>query len=161
MVIMGIDPGLLNTGWGAVDCDRGRLVHIANGTIRIKPSLPFSERLAGIFSALGAVLEEYRPDEAVVEETFVNVNPRTTLSLGCARGVAILAPAALRIPVFEYSPAEIKQAVTGLGRAKKEQVEMMVGVLLARPEIDSEHAADALAMAICRAHNRLALAPKK
>ncbi|MDR3126259.1 MAG: crossover junction endodeoxyribonuclease RuvC, partial [Rickettsiales bacterium] len=147
--------------WGIVGQDGGRLSHIANGTIRIKSSLPFSERLEGIFSGLAAILREYRPEAASVEETFVNVNPQTTLKLGCARGAAILAPAVAGIPVFEYSPATIKQAVTGVGRAAKEQVAMMVGAILGRPGVDSEHAADALAMAICHAHNRLALAPKK
>jgi len=152
--ILGIDPGLLHTGWGIIEKDGQRLVHIANGTIHIPASGTLPERLAQIYERLSEVVKEYKPLEAAVEETFVNVNPSSTLKLGQARGVAILTPALSGVKVSEYSPNLVKKSVVGVGHAKKEQVEMMVGVLLGKPPIDSEHSADSLAIAICHAHNR-------
>ena len=154
--ILGIDPGLLHTGWGVIEKDGARLVHIANGTINIPAKGTLPERLTQIYEKLSTVVKEYQPDEAAVEETFVNVNPASTLKLGQARGVAILTPALLGVKVFEYSPNLVKKSVVGVGHAAKEQVEMMVGVLLAKPAVDSEHAADSLAIAVCHAHNRTA-----
>jgi crossover junction endodeoxyribonuclease RuvC len=156
---MGIDPGLRFNGWGVVDWSSGRLRHIANGTVRIPEKPPLSERLRLVYEGLYEVLGKYAPAEVAVEETFVNVNPRTTLSLGQARGVALLASAMRGIPVFEYSPNLVKKSVVGAGHAGKEQIGIMVGILLGRPSVDSEHAADALAMAICRAHSRGVPAP--
>ena len=155
--ILGIDPGLLNTGWGVIEKDGPRLIHIANGTFKVKPAGTLPDRLAQIYHLLSGVVGEYKPAEAAVEETFVNVNPSSTLKLGQARGVAILTPALHGVKVFEYSPNLIKKSVVGVGHAKKEQIEMMVGMLLGKPAIHSEHAADSLAIAICHAHNRLIL----
>jgi len=152
--ILGIDPGLIHTGWGVIEKDGARLIHIANGTINISSNGTLPERLAQIYEELSAIVKEYQPAEAAVEETFVNVNPSSTLKLGQARGVAILTPALFGVKVFEYSPNLIKKSVVGVGHAKKEQVEMMVGILLGKPAVDSEHAADSLAIAICHAHNR-------
>lgn len=154
MLILGIDPGLRFTGYGLISFDSGRLTHMANGTLKISEKLPLSERLAAIHRGLAEVFEKYKPDEAAIEETFVNMNPSSTLRLGQARGVALLTPGLFGVPVFEYSPNLVKKSTVGLGHAGKDQVEMMVGVLLGRPRIDSEHAADALAIAICHAHNR-------
>ena len=154
MLIMGIDPGLRNTGWGVVDFTNNQFRHIANGTLKISEKGTLPERLAEIYKKLTAVLEQYKPEEVAVEEVFVNVNPASTLKLGQARGVAILTPAIIGIPVFEYSPNLIKKSVVGVGHASKEQIQMMVGILLGQPKIDSEHSGDALAMAICHAHNR-------
>ena len=154
MLIMGIDPGLRHTGWGIVDFTNNQFRHIANGTLNISEKGTLPERLAEIHKRLREVLEQYKPEEVAVEEVFVNVNPSSTLKLGQARGVAILTPSLLGISVFEYSPNLIKKSVVGIGHATKEQIQMMVGVLLNKPKIDSEHSGDALAMAICHAHNR-------
>lgn len=154
MLIMGIDPGLRHTGWGIVDFTNNQFRHIANGTLNISEKGTLPERLAEIYKRLKEVLEQYKPEEVAVEEVFVNVNPSSTLKLGQARGVAILTPSILGISVFEYSPNLIKKSVVGIGHATKEQIQMMVGVLLNKPKIDSEHSGDALAMAICHAHNR-------
>mgnify|MGYP003294581278 CR=1 FL=1 len=154
MLIMGIDPGLRHTGWGIVDFTNNQFRHIANGTLNISEKGTLPERLAEIYKRLREVLEQYKPEEVAVEEVFVNVNPSSTLKLGQARGVAILTPSILGISVFEYSPNLIKKSVVGIGHATKEQIQMMVGVLLNKPKIDSEHSGDALAMAICHAHNR-------
>ena len=154
MLIMGIDPGLRHTGWGIVDFTNNQFRHIANGTLNISEKGTLPERLAEIYKRLREVLEQYKPEEVAVEEVFVNVNPSSTLKLGQARGVAILTPSILGISVFEYSPNLIKKSVVGIGHATKEQIQMMVGVLPNKPKIDSEHSGDALAMAICHAHNR-------
>ena len=154
MIIMGIDPGLRVTGWGVIEFSNNQFRHIANGTLKINDKLSLPERLAEIYKKLTEVIKIYNPDEVAVEEVFVNVNPSSTLKLGQARGVAILTPSLLNIPVFEYSPNLIKKSVVGIGHASKEQIQMMVGVLLNKPEIHSEHSGDALAMAICHAHNR-------
>ena len=153
MIIMGIDPGLRFNGWGVVEFSNNSFRRIANGTLKITEKAPLPKRLAEIYSRLTEVLKIYNPDAVAVEEVFVNVNPSSTLKLGQARGVAILTPSLLNIPVFEYSANLIKKSVVGVGHATKEQIQMMVGVLLNRPEIDSEHSGDALAMAICHVHN--------
>ena len=154
MLLMGIDPGLRYTGWGVVDFSNNQFTHIANGTLKISEKGTLPERLSEIYTKLTEVLKKYQPEEVAVEEVFVNVNPSSTLKLGQARGVAILTPSLLGISVFEYSPNLIKKSVVGVGHATKEQIQMMVGILLNKPKIDSEHSGDALAMAICHAHNR-------
>lgn len=154
MIIMGIDPGLRFNGWGVVDFQNGSFKHIANGTLKINETLTLPERLREIYEKLTEVLKTYNPDEVAVEEVFVNVNPKSTLKLGQARGVAILTPSLLNIPVYEYSNTIIKKSITGVGRATKDQIQMMVGVLLNKPTISSEHSSDALAIAMCHAHNR-------
>ncbi len=154
MIIMGIDPGLRYCGFGVVEYKSGSFRHIANGTFKTNEKLSLAERLSQIYYNLIDILERYKPDEVAVEEVFVNINPSSTLKLGQARGVAILTPSLKGIPVFEYSPNLIKKSVVGVGHAGKEQIQMMVKLLLSSPKIDSEHSGDALAMAICHAHNR-------
>ena len=153
MLIMGIDPGLRFTGYGIIESSGGRLAHVANGTLKISEKPPLPERLAAIHRGLAEVLEKYGPDEAAIEETFVNMNPSSTLRLGQARGVALLTPELYGVPVYEYSPNLVKKSIVGIGHAGKDQIAMMVGVLLGKPAIDSEHSADALAIAICHAHH--------
>ncbi|MDR1009048.1 MAG: crossover junction endodeoxyribonuclease RuvC [Rickettsiales bacterium] len=153
MRILGIDPGLRFTGWGVIGHEHGRFTHIANGTVRIPEKLAMAERLRHIHDGLAAVMDEYKPEAAAIEEVFVNMNPASTLKLGAARGVAFLMPALYGVPVFEYSANLVKKSITGVGHAGKEQIEMMIGVLLGRPAVDSEHAADALAIAICHSNN--------
>jgi crossover junction endodeoxyribonuclease RuvC len=152
--ILGIDPGLRNCGWGIVDVLGSKLTFVACGTVRPKESLPLAERLRLIHDGLAAVLSEHRPDEAAVEETFVNKDARATLKLGAARGVAMLAPARAGLTVAEYAPNQVKKAVAGVGHAEKRQIGMMVGVLLPKAAPDTDDAADALAIAICHGHMR-------
>lgn len=151
MRLIGIDPGLRHTGWGIIETEGNRLRHVAAGTIRPGPDMDTATRLRALHDGLAAVLAEYRPDEAAVEETFVNTNPESTLKLGQARGIALLAPALFDIPVFEYAPNRIKKAVVGAGHAAKTQVQFMVARLLPGCAVSSADAADALAVAICHA----------
>lgn len=154
MRLIGLDPGLQRTGWGVIDAGPGRLSHVAHGVITSKAADPLSGRLKQLFLALREVLEQWQPAEAAVEEIFVNKNPESTLKLGQARAMALLAPAMLDLPVAEYPTNLVKKSVVGSGHAQKQQVAMMVGVLLPTAGEMAEDAADALAVAICHAHHR-------
>jgi len=149
--ILGIDPGLRVTGFGVIDVHGTRLCYVASGIIRI-PAGGLPPRLKTIHDGIARVVGEYRPDSAVAEIVFVNVNPQSTLLLGQARGAAIGALVAHGLPVHEYTALQVKQAVVGYGRAAKSQVQQMVQRLLALPGVPSTDAADALACAICHAH---------
>jgi crossover junction endodeoxyribonuclease RuvC len=153
MRLLGLDPGLRHTGWGVVDTVGNRLSYVADGVVHSRDGRPLAERLVELFRQLNAVLDTYAPQEAAVEETFVNKNPASTLKLGVARGVALLAPAERGIPVFEYSTNLVKKSVVGVGHADKQQIQMMVRRLLPGCAIGSADAADALAVAICHAHH--------
>jgi crossover junction endodeoxyribonuclease RuvC len=153
MRLLGLDPGLRLTGWGVIDVDGNRLRHVAHGVIKVQVDGTLAERLHDLFEGIAAVLVQHKPLEAAVEETFVNVNPASTLKLGQARGVVLVAPARAGLPVFEYAANLVKKSVVGAGHADKHQVAMMVGRLL--PGVDATaDAADALAVAICHAHHR-------
>ncbi len=154
MKLLGIDPGLRNTGWGILEFHDNHLSHVADGRITSKDKSPLAERLVQIYEGLEEVINSHKPEEAAVEATFVNVNAASTLKLGQARGVAMLVPARFSLPVAEYTPNMIKKSVVGAGHAAKEQVQMMVKTLLPGCLIDSPDAADALAVAICHAHHR-------
>lgn len=151
--IFGIDPGSAATGWGVVDCAGARLSYVASGVIRAKRGAPHAEKLGHIFEALRALIAEHRPDEAAVEETFVNASPRDALVLGQARGVALLAPSLSGLAVAEYAANSVKKSVVGRGHADKAQVEAMVKVLLPKCGKLASDEADALAVAICHAHH--------
>lgn len=153
MRLLGLDPGLRNTGWGLIAMAGNRLTHIANGTVRSDGACETAARLKQLFDGLKAVIASGVPDEAAVEETFLNKNPSTTLKLGLARGVVLLAPATAGLPVAEYPAKIVKKALVGTGSADKGQVEAMVRRLLPGIEPDSADAADALAVAICHAHH--------
>jgi crossover junction endodeoxyribonuclease RuvC len=153
MRIIGLDPGLQHTGWGIIDQDGSRLSFVAAGRISSIASRPLSERLVEIHAGLNVVLDEHQPDTAAVEETFVNKNPTSTLKLGLARGVVLLTPALHKLEFFEYPANLIKKSVVGAGHAGKEQVQMMVRVILPASNAGSPDAADALAVAICHAHH--------
>mgnify|MGYP005649958705 FL=1 len=153
MNLLGLDPGLRATGWGVVSFDGDHLRHVANGTIRVKSNAPLAERLHELFRNLVAVVELQAPDSVAVEETFVNKNPQSTLKLGQARGIALLAPATLGIPVSEYAANLVKKTVVGVGHADKNQIHVMVSHLLPGVDIDSADSADALAIAICHGHH--------
>lgn len=152
MRLIGFDPGLRHTGWGVIETDGNRLRYVADGTVRPPTEGDMASRLKAMHDGLAAVLAAYMPAEAAVEETFVNANPESTLKLGQARGVVLLAPALAGIPVAEYAPNRIKKAVVGTGHAGKEQVQMMVSRLLPGCRFSGPDAADALAVAICHAH---------
>jgi crossover junction endodeoxyribonuclease RuvC len=153
MRLLGLDPGLRRTGWGVIDAAGNHLSYVGDGVIDVPDELPLAERLAALYRALEGVLDRYAPGAAAVEETFVNKNPASTLRLGLARGVVLLAPAARGIEVHEYSANHIKKSVVGVGHAEKAQVQMMVRRLLPGCLVASADAADALAVAICHAHH--------
>ena len=152
--LLGIDPGLRFTGWGMIAVDGNRLCHIADGVIATDSDAAVPDRLKAIHDGLTALFAVYRPDEAAVEETYVNRNGTATLKLGYARGVALLAPALAGIPVLEYGAKSVKLSVVGTGGASKEQVAMMVRRLLPGASVRRADASDALAVAICHAHHR-------
>lgn len=153
MRVLGLDPGLRVTGWGIVDSEGSRLRYVADGVIKSDAALSLAQRLVQLHEGVRAIIAQWNPDEAAVEETFVNKNPESTLKLGQARGAVLLAPALAGLRVGEYAPASVKQAVVGTGRAQKEQVGMMVRTLLPGCLVKSPDAADALAVAICHTHH--------
>ena len=153
MIIIGIDPGLGCTGWGVIAADGNRLSHVANGQIRTDPRQKLPDRLVKLDRELAALMEAWRPDTAAVEEVFLNENPQSTLKLGHARGVALLAAARLELPVGEYAARLVKKALVGTGGADKTQVHAMVQRLLPGAGIAGADAADALAVAVTHAHH--------
>ena len=152
--IIGIDPGLRNTGWGIITQEGSKLTYVADGAVHSDAGLPLAERLLQIHQQLMDILLAHEPDEAAVEETFVNTDARATLKLGQARGVVMLVPAMLNIPVAEYAPNTVKKTVVGAGHAEKDQVKHMVRLLLPRAQMKTADSTDALAIAICHAHHR-------
>ncbi|MEC9345320.1 MAG: crossover junction endodeoxyribonuclease RuvC [Pseudomonadota bacterium] len=152
--LIGLDPGLRFTGWGIIDVTGNRLRWIADGAVGSDGKADLATRLRELHDGLQAVIDEWRPDAAAVEETFVNRNPVSTLKLGQARGVSLLVAALNDLPVTEFAPNAIKKAVVGTGHADKAQILMMVRTLLPGARIANEHAADALAAAICHAHHQ-------
>ncbi len=152
--ILGLDPGLRRTGWGVIAVEGSRLSWVALGVIAPNDKAPFAERLLALFEGVRAVIAEHAPDEAAIEETFVNVNAASTLKLGHARAAALLAPAQAGLAVGEYAPSEVKKAVVGTGAADKTQVAFMVRRLLPACGEASADAADALAVAITHANVR-------
>jgi crossover junction endodeoxyribonuclease RuvC len=152
--ILGIDPGLRRTGWGVIESDGNRLSFIGCGSVEPSDRLPLASRLLAIHEGLAAVLSDFKPAEAAVEQTFVNKDGVATLKLGQARGVAMLAPAMFGISVAEYAPNQVKKTVVGAGHAEKQQIALMLKILLPKAEPASPDAADALAIAITHAHHR-------
>lgn len=149
MRVLGIDPGTRITGYGIVDIVSGRLCHVDNGNIEPEKDLNLSHRLKVIFNHINGLIEKYRPDALAVESVFVAKNVRSSLLLGHARGMALVAAAGANIDVAEYSPSEVKKALVGTGSAGKGQVQRMVQIFLKLPEVPCEDASDALAVAIC------------
>ena len=154
MRVLGIDPGTLTSGYGIVAEENHKLFHVASGGISPSAKQPFPKRLKKIYEELEKIIAKYKPHAVVVEDLFVSKNIKAALKLGHARGVAILAAVNAGIPVFEYAPAEVKQAVVGSGKADKKQVQAMVKALLELPKAPHPaDAADALAAAICHVHS--------
>ena len=154
--ILGLDPGLRRTGWGVVAIDGARLIHIAHGVIAPRDTAPFSERLLHLFEAICEVITLHAPDEAAVEETFMNNNAASALKLGHARAACMIAPARAGLSVAEYAATVVKKAVVGTGAADKTQVGFMIQRLLPAAGPTTSDAADALAVAIAHAHARRA-----
>ena len=156
--IIGIDPGLRNTGWGVIDICGNTLRFVAAGTVQSDGKRDLASRLCQLHDGLSQVIHDHLPLEAAVENTFVNKDGAATLKLGQARGVCLLVPALGGLTVAEYAPNQVKKSVIGVGHGDKNQIQMMVKLLLPKAQFNSEHAADALAIAICHAHHRGAAA---
>jgi crossover junction endodeoxyribonuclease RuvC len=153
MKLLGLDPGLRVTGWGVIEVIDNRLRHVADGAVESDAGDPLAVRLAALYDGVAAIIVQYAPDAAAVEETFVNRNAASTLKLGQARGVVLLAPARAGLPVAEYATNLVKKSVVGAGHAAKMQIAMMVRTLLPGAKLETADAADALAVAICHAHH--------
>ena len=151
--IIGIDPGLRRTGWGVIEMQGNSLRFVASGAVKSDAKAELAVRLRELHDGLTAVMDQFGPDEAAVEVTFVNRDAVATLKLGQARGVSMLVPAKFGIAVSEYAPNAVKKSVVGTGHGDKKQIHMMVNVLMPRAEFDTDDAADALAIAICHAHH--------
>src|ERR1700742_1758825 len=156
--ILGIDPGLRRTGWGVIEIEGNRLTFVGCGSVEPADDLPLASRLLAIHEGLAGVLGDFRPAEAAVEQTFVNKDGVATLKLGQARRRGMLAPAMFGISVAEYAPNQVKKTVVGAGHADKNQIMVMLKVLLPKAEPKSSDAADALAIAITHAHHRTSAA---
>ena len=152
--ILGLDPGLRHTGWGIIESQGNRLTYVAHGVIDVPQLDSTAERLVLLFRGLEKVVQAYTPHEAAVEETFVNNNPSSTLKLGLARGVVLMAPALWGLSVAEYAANRVKKSVVGVGHADKAQVAHMVQILLPAAGQVTLDGADALAVGICHAHYR-------
>ena len=153
MILLGLDPGLGTTGWGVIAAEGNRLSHVANGQIRTEPGMQLPRRLTLLFEALGAVIRTYQPGGAAVEEVLGNSNAQSTLKLGQARGVVLLAAATAGVAIGEYHPSIVKKAVVGTGGADKKQIQAMMAHLLPGVKLSGPDAADALAVAITHAHH--------
>lgn len=151
--ILGVDPGSRVTGYGLIEVQGPRSRCIAHDVIRL-PAVPLEQRLLLVVTGLRALIAEHRPDEVAMEQVFVRNNVASALVLGQARGAALVAVAEAGLPLHEYAPASIKQAIGGSGRADKPQIQKMVKMLLNLPTVPAEDAADALACALCHAHGR-------
>ncbi len=152
--VLGIDPGLRRTGWGAVTVTGSKLAYVDCGVVTSDDDLPLARRLRALHDGLARVVAAFRPDEAAVEETFVNRDAQGTLKLGQARGIALLVPALHDVPVHEYAASLIKKTVAGNGHADKAQIQAMVRFLLPKAEFRLADAADALAIAITHVNHR-------
>jgi crossover junction endodeoxyribonuclease RuvC len=152
--ILGIDPGLRRTGWGVIEVEGNRLIYVACGSAQSDETAALAMRLVTLYDALVQVVDAFRPDEAAIEQTFVNKNAAATLKLGQARGIALMVPAKAGVLIAEYAPNLIKKTIVGAGHGDKAQIRMMLGVLLPKADPQSHDAADALAIAITHAHHR-------
>lgn len=153
--ILGIDPGLRRCGWGIIESAGNRLGFVACGTLTPPIDGPLANRLFYLHEKLGGLIGKYKPDEAAVEETFVNKGARSALQLGQARGVVLMTPASYGLPVGEYAANLVKKSIVGSGHADKNQIQLMVKTLLPTADFSGADAADALAIAICHAHHRV------
>jgi len=151
--IFGIDPGSRTTGYGIVDRVGSKLIHVDNGCLTTRSTDPLPQRLDQIYRGLVDAFAKYQPEAVAIEEVFFAKNVASSIKLGEARGIALLAAVQRQIPIFEYATREVKQSVTGYGQATKDQIQKMVKALLSLPETAQEDASDALAIAICHLHS--------
>ncbi|WP_425482877.1 crossover junction endodeoxyribonuclease RuvC [Aureimonas leprariae] len=158
--VIGIDPGLRRTGWGVVETSGNSLRFVASGTVTSDAANDLATRLKELHDGLTRIIRAYEPDEAAVEQTFVNKDAVATLKLGQARGIAMLVPSLAGLPVAEYAPNAVKKAVIGVGHGEKQQIHLMVKVLMPKATFDTDDAADALAIAICHTHHRQSAAAR-
>ncbi len=154
-VILGIDPGLVNTGWAVISLTGQNYQFVDCGTILTESKAPLAERLSKIGDEINVVVNKFQPDIACIEEVFVNKNNLSSLKLGHARGVLIYCITKNNIPLFEYSATNIKKTIVGVGRAEKEQIAMMVKILLPKATPKNDHEADAIACALCHTNNSM------
>ncbi len=152
IIYLGIDPGLVNTGWGIISKEQNKINFISAGVITVDPKLSMELRLSKIYTELNKIIQLYNPEECAIENIFVNSNNLSSLKLGYARAVAILTIGLAQKSFFEYAPNLVKKAVVGRGKGSKEQVQYMVNQILPKAKVTNEHAADALAVAICHAN---------
>jgi len=157
--ILGIDPGLANTGWAVIESHSSKISFIAAGTIATTTSISTANRLLAIYEGISSVITQYSPEEAAIEDSFVNNNPLSSLKLGQARAASILAAISAKITIAEYAPRLVKKAVVGSGRAEKEQIGGMIKYLLPTANFKNDHEADALAIAIT--HSNIAATAKR
>jgi crossover junction endodeoxyribonuclease RuvC len=158
--VIGIDPGLRRTGWGVVETAGNSLRFVASGTVTSDAANDLATRLRELHDGLSRIVRAFEPDEAAVEQTFVNKDATATLKLGQARGIAMLVPSLAGLPVSEYAPNAVKKAVIGVGHGEKQQIHLMVKVLMPRATFDTDDAADALAIAVCHTHHRQSAAAR-
>lgn len=158
--IIGIDPGLRRTGWAVIEAQGSALRFVAAGTVRSDDRAALSQRLCQLHDGLAEAVEAHVPHEAAVEATFVNRDAAATLKLGQARGIAMLVPARAGLSVAEYAPNAVKKTVIGAGHGDKKQIRLMVKVLMPKASFDTDDAADAIAIAICHAHQRQSVAAR-
>jgi crossover junction endodeoxyribonuclease RuvC len=153
VIVLGIDPGVANTGYGVVAQARGRLLALDGGVVETPPGADAGSRLAAVHERVGALMDEHRPDALALEDLYFGANARSAFAVGQARGVVMLAAGQRGVPCASYTPQQVKAAVCGSGRAAKDQVQRMVQALLELPAVPRpDHAADALAVAICHAN---------
>ena len=162
MVILGIDPGIAIVGYGVIEYVGNKFNVIDYGAITTKAGMKVEDRLSEIYNSLNDIINKYKPEFMAIEELFYNKNAKTVISVAEARGVTLLSAARKNIPIFEYTPLQVKQAVVGYGRAEKKQVQQMTKILLNLEKVPKpDDTADALAIAICHAHSYNALAKIK
>lgn len=153
MIILGIDPGLAITGFGVINYEKNNFKVIQYGVIRTPSKTPLPDRLVKIKEGIETLIQQYNPDCAAIEELFFNTNAKSAFLVGQARGVSVVTVASAGLPIYEYTPLQVKQGVAGYGRADKNQIQQMVKTLLNLKEIPKpDDAADALAIAMCHAH---------
>ena len=153
MIILGIDPGYAIVGWGIIDYTANRFSVIDYGAVTTEAKTPFNERLEAVYDGVENIIKRYKPSALAIEKLFYNTNAKTVIDVAQARGVINLAAVKNSVPIFEYTPLQVKQSVVGYGRAEKKQVQEMTRVILKLEKIPKpDDTADALAMAICHAH---------
>lgn len=153
MIILGIDPGYAIVGWGVIEYTANRFTVVDYGAVTTEAGTPFNDRLKAVYDGIDSIMKRYSPEALSIEKLFYNTNAKTVIDVAQARGVINLAAVQNNIPIFEYTPLQVKQSVVGYGRAEKKQVQEMTRVILKLAKIPKpDDTADALAMAICHAH---------